>query len=246
MTLTPDEFNQLETDDACRIVLQLLVSDQKHAAISRGNPRFPDGIEPLLERSFQQGTVFSSYPDFSGRNYAAINQQLSVAWQYAHQKQYLYGGDQEGFSKLSQQGIDFAKKELRVQDVTQLDCFHASIQAKVQSQFRVGKNSDAIGLAFNEVESVAKERAWPSAKPPVSGWIQNAFGIADPEKGTSDGPLVNSSYSKNEKRSVYNLFRGAFGLYRNPHAHQNPVVSEEETLRVLGLASLLMVEIDKV
>jgi len=171
---------------------------------------------------------------------------LSAAWQYAHQRQYLYNGDQEGFSKLSQQGINFAKNEIRIQDTSQLNCLHASIRSKVEPQFRVGKNSDAIGLAFNEVESVAKAKAWPSASPPERGWIQHAFELADQAKGINDGPLVNSSYSKNEKRSVCNLFQGAFGLYRNPHTHQNPSVSEEETLRVLGLASLLMEEIDKV
>jgi len=241
---TPDEFNMLDIPVACLVVLKLIMAEEKHAARSYGNPRFPGGIEPLLERRFQRGAVFSSAPGYEGVLQRQVATQLARAWQWAHSEGYLVDLE-SGSSQITQEGIEYAESKVRIQQVSQLRYLHPSIRAKVESKFRTGENSDAIGLAFKNIEATARAKAWPSGNSPTKHWIGQAFKVGNVQQGVSDGPLVNSQYDTAKKHAIQKMFDGAFGTYRNLHLHQDPLVSEGETVKILGQTSLLMEELDK-
>lgn len=236
---SPSEFSQLEIPDAALVVLKLLVSDLNHADRSFGKKGWKNGIQPLEERTFDMSKVFSSNVEYNTGD-TKVESKLSQTWQYVHDKGYLYKTSEPRFSRITNEGIAFTEGNIIFQDVDQLKNLHLRIRRKVEPQFRLAKNSDAIALAFNEVESEAKGKAWPNVSPPHNKWIEQAFDNA------SGGPLVNSNYSSTEQKSVRNLFLGAFGRYRNQHVHQNPKINEAETIHILGLASLLMDELEAI
>jgi len=119
--------------------------------------------------------LYSDWPDYAAQNYNQIAPQLSLAWDHAHREGYLYKDEPGGSSKITEAGITYAQTEIRLQSLSQLNHLHPVIIQKVSAQFLAGKNSDAIGLAFNEIEDLAKTKAWPNGNPPVQNWIGQAF-----------------------------------------------------------------------
>ena len=115
---------------------------------------------------------------------------------------------------------------------------HPVIAQKVYHLFLRGDYDIAVFQAFKEVEVAVRDAGSYTAEDRGSYQLmRKAF---HPETGN----LKDANQTADEKQATSDLFAGAMGLYRNPHAHRNIPVTPEEAVEIIMFASHLLRIVD--
>lgn len=118
-----------------------------------------------------------------------------------------------------------------------INSLHPKILQRCQQQFESGLYDDAI---FNAMKTVEEEiRVRGSA-------AQTDVGLALVSKviNPNQPKLIFSSVNA-EQEAVHSMYRGAIGIFKNPHSHRFLDTSDPiKTFEILGFASLLMRMLD--
>ncbi|MBS1994118.1 MAG: TIGR02391 family protein [Cyanobacteria bacterium SZAS LIN-3] len=110
---------------------------------------------------------------------------------------------------------------------------HALVIKHAVPIFRSGNYVDAVAAAFKQVEIKVRDSANLSSQVGVS-LMNNAFSPTKP------GVLCDPSIDGGEQQGIMSLFSGAMGIFRNPAAHRNIVLSSHQAAQMLVFASLLL------
>lgn len=127
-----------------------------------------------------------------------------------------------------------------------LDLLHPEIIRVSKAKFIDGYYADAVESAFKEINTRVKKifsRKNPGEKvPDGANLMTRVFSVDNPIIELDD--LTNDS-GRNVQLGYMQMLAGAMTGIRNPKAHANVVITKEEALNSLFLASLLMEKIDK-
>lgn len=122
---------------------------------------------------------------------------------------------------------------------------HPTIISVSQLRFNSGLYADAVEAAFKEINIRVKTLFTSQGKPELDGnkLMLNAFKL--------DNPIIklNNLQTQSEKDiqdGYMHMFAGAMLGIRNPKAHANESISQEDALRKLAFASMLMYKLDTV
>ncbi len=115
---------------------------------------------------------------------------------------------------------------------------HPIIAQKVYHLFLRGDYDVAVFQAFKEVEVAIRDTG--DYTEDDRGSYQLMRKAFHPETGK----LNDANQSADEKQATSDLFAGAMGLFRNPHAHQNIPVTAEEAVEMIMFASHLLRIVD--
>lgn len=117
---------------------------------------------------------------------------------------------------------------------------HPLITSAARKLFENTHYAESVGAAFLEisvrVKSIIKDDLDGTAA------MQKAFSVNNPIIKVAD---TSSRTGKDIQQGIMELFCGSIRYIRNPKAHEKIVMSEQEAISKLHLASLLMYEIDK-
>lgn len=114
---------------------------------------------------------------------------------------------------------------------------HPKIARKALDHLIRGEHADAIGFAMKKVEIAVREAGGFGTDKFGARLMHQAFG--------EGGPLRDSNANRNEEDGLKSLFTGAFGVFRNPHAHRDvPVENITEALTLVLFASHLLRIVD--
>ena len=115
---------------------------------------------------------------------------------------------------------------------------HPTIREDVWSNFSRGKYDTAIFEAFKAVEIAVRDAgSYTEENEGTYKLMRKAF---HPETGK----LRDTNQTSDERQAASDLFAGAMGLYRNPHAHRNILVPAEEAVEIIMFASHLLRIVD--
>ena len=128
-------------------------------------------------------------------------------------------------------------KKLMIWRTVNEDILHPKIAKKALNHLIRGEHADAIGLAMKKVEIAVREAGGFGTDKFGARLMREAFG--------EGGPLRDSSANRNEEDGLKLLFEGAFGVFRNPHAHRDvPIEDITEALTLVLFASHLLRIVD--
>ncbi|HXQ00996.1 MAG TPA: TIGR02391 family protein [Solirubrobacteraceae bacterium] len=114
---------------------------------------------------------------------------------------------------------------------------HPTIAERAYMPLLRGDFSDAITRSFTAVEQAVRA---------AGKYREDQVGVALMEEAfnVDRGPLSDMSRPVGERVGMRNLFAGAFGLHRNPHAHGAVAVDEAKAREIVMLAAHLMRIVD--
>lgn len=120
---------------------------------------------------------------------------------------------------------------------------HPTIISVSQSRFNSGWYADAVEAAFKEINARVKNMYVSKGLPEKDGadLMFSAFPKNAPNIYLSD--LSNRS-EQDVQEGYMHMFAGAMLGIRNPKAHANESISQEDALRKLAFASMLMYKLD--
>lgn len=120
---------------------------------------------------------------------------------------------------------------------------HPHIRESSKILFEDGHYAESVEAAFLEITVRVKNIVKVQTGEDVDGTVamQKAFSVNNPIIQVSD---VLSRTGKDIQQGVMELFTGSIRYIRNPKVHEKIVISKQDALRKLHLASLLMTEID--
>lgn len=114
---------------------------------------------------------------------------------------------------------------------------HPVIAQKVWAMFLRGDYDTAVFQSFKEVEVAVRSAAGLTANVIGVNLMRTAF---DPK----DGKLTDLNALLAEREALSALFAGAIGYYKNPTSHRTVVISAEEAVEMIILASHLLRIVD--
>ena len=229
--LIPDHETllNLEVDELAGIVLEYLHS-------------FPSSKSNYLNYKYLTSEyILKEYPT---EHHQRITRALMEAWAWLKNEGLIVTIPG---SKIDH--VSITKKGERVKNADALEAYrnanllpkqllHSSIVEDVWSHFLRGKYDTAIFEAFKAVEIA----------------VRNAANCTDEDRGTyqlmrnifhpDTGKLSDANQTSDEKQATSDLFAGAMGLFRNPHAHRNISVTAEEAVEIIMFASHLLRIVD--
>lgn len=120
---------------------------------------------------------------------------------------------------------------------------HPTIISVSQLRFTSGWYADAVEAAFKEINARVKDMYVSKGLPEKDGYdlMFSAFPKNSPNIYLSD--LSNRS-EQDVQEGYMHMFAGAMLGIRNPKAHANESISQEDALRKLAFASMLMYKLD--
>jgi uncharacterized protein (TIGR02391 family) len=118
------------------------------------------------------------------------------------------------------------------------ESLHPSIREDVWELFHRGKYDSAIFEAMKAVEVAVRAAAGYEDSDYGGDMIGRAF-------HDERGPLRDPSAQPNERTARRSLFTGAYGAYRNPHAHRDIALNDpDEAAEIIALACHLLRIVD--
>ncbi|MEU1036563.1 TIGR02391 family protein [Streptomyces mirabilis] len=183
-----------------------------------------------------------------------VAQALSEAWTWLINRGLIvWNPDQDavGAFVISRQGHQALDRGLLwVQAVQRLDIQMVPVlEAKARPQFLRGDFEAAAFMAMKEVEVRVRELAGLSNSVIGKTLMTDAF---RPPKNANDpndrgGPLWDPAADPGEAVALMELFKGAFGTFKNPASHRRVDFADPtEAAEVVLLADLLMRLLDKI
>jgi uncharacterized protein (TIGR02391 family) len=223
-----DSLLALEPEELAGVVLQYLNS-------------LPPESGQLNRYNFSLPNTLGGYPQEYHRR---IGEALMEAWVWL-EREGLLGpkpGTQGEWVFVTRRGRQAANpdalKAYRRSQLLPKQLLHPSIGHKVWASFLRGDYDTAVFQAFKEVEvRVRQVGRYPADEIGVS-LMRKAFAA-----GT--GPLSDTQAPVAEQESLAHLFAGAIGSYKNPHSHRNVVITPEEAVEMIVLASHLLGIVDQ-
>ena len=123
---------------------------------------------------------------------------------------------------------------------------HPEIVRVAKQRFDAGHYADAVEAAFKEINLKVKVK-YKDVKGETRDGVDIMFNAFN-----SDNPVLrfdcsSSPFSKDDIQKGYmHMFAGAMMGIRNPKAHANEMITNEDALRKLAFASMLMYKLDTV
>lgn len=121
---------------------------------------------------------------------------------------------------------------------------HPTVVALAKSRIKSGHHADGVEACFKELNNVVKEKHHRFTGQELDGvdLMRKAFKLDSPSITLC--PLLDET-GKNIQRGYLDLFAGAMAGIRNPKAHGNVLITKEQAIHFLFLASLLFDKLDK-
>ena len=229
--LLPDHevLLNLEVDELAGIVLEYLHS-------------FPSSKSNYLNFKYLTSPhILKEYPN---EHHVQITRALMEAWTWLKNEGFIVpipGSDIDH--------VCITKKGENVKDEGSLESYrkanllpkklmHPIIEQKVYHLFSRGDYDTAIFQAYKEVEVAVRDTgSYTEENEGTYKLMRKAF---HPETGK----LRDTNQTSDERQAASDLFAGAMGLYRNPHAHRNILVPAEEAVEIIMFASHLLRIVD--
>lgn len=114
-----------------------------------------------------------------------------------------------------------------------MSLLHPTIAEKIMAPFGRGEYDTCVFIAFREVDVTVRQAGRFAETDLGVGLMEDAF-------KPHTGPLANKSEEEPEQLAVRKLFAGAIGYYKNPGSHRNVIVSPDEAVELICLASRLV------
>jgi uncharacterized protein (TIGR02391 family) len=136
------------------------------------------------------------------------------------------------------------KTELDYQHFRQISLYpinsiHPVIKEETYAEFLRGDYETAVFKAFKAVEIAVRPHTGADANVVGRDLMVKAF-------HESTGKLTDASEPTAERNSLMELYRGAFGRFKNPTSHREVDLSDPgEAIEILQLASLLLRIVDR-
>lgn len=121
---------------------------------------------------------------------------------------------------------------------------HPRVALVSMRKFQDGYYADAVESAFKELNNAVKEKVRPHLEGELDGQklMQRVFSPGNPILLVEDN--LDTQTNRDTQQGYMMMFSGAMGAIRNPKAHENMVISQDDAIRKLMLASMLMYKLD--
>ena len=124
------------------------------------------------------------------------------------------------------------------------EVLHPVIVGVSESRMKSGHYADAVEGAFKELNNAVKDRARSRLNNELDGQklMQRVFSPDNPVL-LVEGDL-DTQTNKDTQQGYMMMFSGAMSAIRNPKAHENMTISQDDAIRKLMFASMLMYKLD--
>lgn len=226
----PDDLLALEPEELGGVLLRAL----RQGGAARAAAFHPAG---LATRPYERDNP-RQWPDASRPD---VSLALREAWAWLEAQGLLVPADdidRTGYRVLSRraQRIEDPTDFMRFRLSRKLDkeALHERIRHDVWASFLRGSYSAAIVQAMKAVEVAVRDAS--GLQEDGRPLMQKAFG--------DGGPLADANASRGERVGRMELFAGAFGEFRNPHAHRDVQTEAQEAVEAIMLANYLLRVVD--
>lgn len=122
--------------------------------------------------------------------------------------------------------------------------FHPAVWRVAEARMKSGLYADAVLSAFKEVNNAVKAKAQSRLNAELDGQtlMQHVFSPNNPVLMVEDN--LDTQTNKDTQQGYMMMFAGAMSAIRNPKAHENMTISEDDAIRKLAFASMLMYKLD--
>lgn len=219
------------------LAAKVLMEIRKRQARENFLPHLNNQAHELHARR-QDGVV--PYPDRPD-----IYQAFAEAWSWLEAQGLLIPAPgtngSSGFRVLSRRASQFEQEtDLRAFVAARRlprEILHPSIADKVWSAFIRGEYDAAVLQAMKGVEVAVRKAAGLGNELVGVNLMTAAF--------REGGPLADPAVEKGEQVARMNLFAGAYGAYRNPHAHRDVALENpDEAIEIVLLANHFLRVVD--
>ena len=124
------------------------------------------------------------------------------------------------------------------------EVLHPAIVSVSESRMKSGHYADAVEGAFKELNSAVKARVRSRLNHELDGQtlMQHVFSPNNPVLIVEDN--LDTQTNRDTQQGYMMMFAGAMSAIRNPKAHENMTISEDDAIRKLAFASMLMYKLD--
>ena len=124
------------------------------------------------------------------------------------------------------------------------EVLHPAIVSVSESRMKSGHYADAVEGAFKELNSAVKARVRSRLNHELDGQtlMQHVFSPNNPVLIVEDN--LDTQTNRDTQQGYMMMFAGAMSAIRNPKAHENMTISEDDAVRKLAFASMLMYKLD--
>jgi|GEM_PF-858150 len=178
-----------------------------------------------------------------------LSSMMSYLSQYKLQKREENLKFNKKIAKIAEENNPIEKKVSRKDSPSSLnwDILNKKIEKVSKKKFEDGYYADAVESAFKEINFRIKGIVEDVTGRELDG--QNLMDVAFAFSRTS-GPIIkladlSKTTGRNIQKGYKNIFSGSIQGIRNPKAHENILISQEEAIHFLFLASLLMFKVDE-
>ena len=124
------------------------------------------------------------------------------------------------------------------------EVLHPAIVSVSESRMKSGHYADAVEGAFKELNNAVKDRVRSRLNNELDGQklMQRVFSPDNPVLMVDDN--LDTQTNRDTQQGYMMMFAGAMSAIRNPKAHENMTISEDDAVRKLAFASMLMYKFD--
>jgi uncharacterized protein (TIGR02391 family) len=224
----PAEAIELPVDELALDLLRLIVHEDQGHLLTRGNAGNPGHwthhSDPSPDLMFLEA-ISEAYDWLLHQGLVARRPGEESGWCYVTRRGLTALAESEPLQRLR------AEQRITAR-------MHLAIRQEAREQVLHGRWDNAVLVGLREVEIRVREMS------DLDGHGVDLMGAAFSPKM---GPLCDPSASKGEQDGMVALFRGAFGLFRNPPGHRRVEYPDPDyASEVLGLADLLYRILDQV
>lgn len=124
------------------------------------------------------------------------------------------------------------------------EAWHPAVWRVAETRMKSGLYADAVLSAFKEVNNAVKAKVQSRLNDEFDGQklMQRVFSPNNPVLMVEDN--LDTQTNKDTQQGYMMMFAGAMSAIRNPKAHENMTISEDDAVRKLAFASMLMYKLD--